>query len=170
VIRERLSVRLAVECGFVMQPQTNHNIRAVEEVDLSACVALFVDVFNAPPWNETWNRDGALERLNDCFRTPGFAGWVLEGHGQLRAFALGYRGRYDRERHFFLKEMCVHPACQRQGLGQELMAQLCSDLAASGVRRVYLVTARGGPAEAFYQCCGFAVSPRIEVMSRRFMP
>jgi aminoglycoside 6'-N-acetyltransferase I len=153
----------------VMQPQSNHNIRAVEEVDLSACVELFVDVFNAPPWNETWDRDGALERLDDCFRTPGFAGWVIEGDGKLRAFALGYRERYDQERHFFLKEMCVQPAYQRQGLGQELMARLCSDLAASGVRRVYLFTARGGPAEAFYKRCGLAVSPRIVPMSRRFI-
>ncbi len=35
------------------------------------------------------------------------------------------------------------------------------------VGKVYLLTARDGPAQAFYAKCGFYVSPRMVLMGRR---
>ena len=150
-----------------MPPENSHKIRRVQDADLAACVDVFVEVFNGPPWNEDWGQDAARLRIADCFRTPGFQGWVAEAGGAVSALALGYRELYNRECHFFLKEMCVRPAWQRRGAGRGLMDQLTRELADAGVHRVYLLTARDGDAEAFYRQCGSYVSPRTVMMGRR---
>lgn len=104
-----------------MTPRTDQEFRPVRDADLAACVEVFLEVFNGPPWNENWAPEAARRRLEDCFRTPGFQGWVTETDGVLSALALGYREPYNRECHFFLKEMCVRPAWQRRGVGRGLM-------------------------------------------------
>ena len=169
-----------------MRTDADFHFRPARATDLPACADLFLDVFNGPPWNEHWERADAVRRLADCFGTPGFQGWVGEaagkgggsdddgsdddgsgGGGSLTALALGDREPYNGQSHYFLKEMCVAPAWQRRGVGRALVDRLTADLAAAGVHRVYLLTARDGVAEAFYRSCGFYVSPRMIMMSRR---
>jgi hypothetical protein len=66
-----------------------------------------METFNAPPWNESWRVDDALQRLRDVLATPRSHGvCVSASDGELLGFALGRLERSGPEDHFLLKEMC----------------------------------------------------------------
>jgi len=134
------------------------------EEQLDDCAALFVDVFNAPPWNESWQLADARRRLGDIFRTPGSRGVCLFEDGQLLAFALGLVERSAGADHFRLSEMCVRTSEQRRGLGGALLDALADAL--PDVRSWYLQTLRDGDAATFYEKHGFRPARRMAVYVR----
>ena len=143
------------------------NISSLDQANLPACVSLFINVFNQPPWNEHWHIDGVQKRLEDCYHTPGFYGLVARNTTDVLGFVAGYVEQWDTSKHYFLKEMCVARAYQRHGDGTTLMQTLDTQLHINGVERIYLLTARDGTAQAFYQTCGFYVSPKMILMAKR---
>ncbi|HWS39039.1 MAG TPA: GNAT family N-acetyltransferase [Actinoplanes sp.] len=133
--------------------------------DLVRCAALYTATFNAPPWSESWRAGDALQRLTDFLDTPRSTGVCLSTpDGELLGFALGHTERAGADDHFLLQEMCVSPAVQRHGHGTALLAALADRLPA--VRGWYLLTARGGPAAAFYERNGFRPAGRMAVFVR----
>lgn len=132
---------------------------------LDACVSLYVDTFNAPPWNESWNVDDAAQRLGDFLVTPRAYGVCsLDSDGEVLGFALGHLERSGAEDHFLLKEMCVRTRVQRQGHGTRLLVALADHL--GQVRHWYLLTARDSAASAFYERNGFRPAGRMGVFVR----
>jgi aminoglycoside 6'-N-acetyltransferase I len=143
-------------------------IRETVPADWTDCASFFMEVFNAPPWNEAWTADSALQRLADCARTPHFLGLIAEDGAEIVGMAFGYSQRYQGEMHYFLLELCVASGRQREGIGGALLAELNRRLQASGVNRIYTLTARETPARAFYENEGFYLSPKMVVMARRY--
>ena len=132
---------------------------------LPGCASLYVATFNAPPWNESWNIQDALQRLGDLLATPRSIGICLaEPENQIAGFALGHLERSSDDDHFLLQEMCVRPDVQHQGYGTELLHALQQQIAQ--VTHWYLLTARDGDAAAFYQRNGFRPAGRIGVFVR----
>lgn len=137
---------------------------------MPACAALFVEVFGAPPWNESWDASTATRRFNDCWRTPGFFGLLAQSEEQIVGFALGCVEQWNTNRHFHLREMCVAPQRQRRGVGRQLMQALEDHLREAGVGKITLHTARDSDAQTFYDRCGFHTSARLVMMSKRLTP
>lgn len=132
---------------------------------LAACVSLYVDTFNAPPWDESWNADDAAQRLGDFLATPRAYGvCLLNSDGEVLGFALGHLERSGVEDHFLLKEMCVRTSMQRKGHGTRLLEALTDHL--GHVRHWYLLTARDSDASAFYERNGFRPAGRMDVFVR----
>ncbi|WP_110239010.1 GNAT family N-acetyltransferase [Nocardioides gilvus] len=132
---------------------------------LDACVALYVDTFNRPPWNESWSVEDAAQRLGDFLATPrahGVCSW--DSDGTLVGFAVGHLERSGAEDHFLLKEMCVDTGAQRRGHGTRLLEALAEQLGA--VQHWYLLTARDSDASAFYERNGFRPAGRMGVFVR----
>lgn len=142
--------------------------RLFEATDLALCVELFVSTFAQPPWSETWEPGVVHARLEQIIRTPGAQGAVILTDGEITGFALGVSEPWHEGSHFFLKEMCVSHAHQRQGLGTRLLDYLISGLRKQDATRIYLLTARGDMSEAFYTKAGFYTSPKMILMARRF--
>jgi len=138
--------------------------------DLDACAEVFVEVFNAPPWGEGWAANAALTRLTEIARTPGFVGLKATSDGRVIGFAMGYAESLAARTDYYLKEMCVVPAMQGQGVGTALLEELQGRLIAMGVSKMYLLTRRGGPAAEFYEKNGFRVSDRMIMMGRWLRP
>ncbi len=132
---------------------------------LDACVSLYVDTFNAPPWDESWNADDAAQRLGDFLATPRAYGVCsLNSDGEVLGFALGHLERSGVDDHFLLKEMCVRASMQRKGHGTRLLEALTDHL--GHVRHWYLLTARDSDASAFYAMNGFRPAGRMGVFVR----
>ena len=52
--------------------------------------ALFVDTFNAPPWNDTWTEKSARTRLRDIIRMPNFFGGAEYRDDRLVGLIMGH--------------------------------------------------------------------------------
>ena len=133
---------------------------------LDAAAQVYVTVFNAAPWHDRWTPPTARRRLAEMLATPHALGFVLLD-GALVGFVLGYAESWFDGTHFDLKELCIRTDQQRRGLGTRLLRHLEGALREQGVARVELLTAREGPAAAFYATQGYAVSPRMQMMARR---
>lgn len=104
-------------------------IREFQEADLDSCVELFIATFANPPWSETWDPGIVRARLEQIIRTPLFYGAVI-GTDVITGFAIGVSEPWHEGTHFHLREMCIDPARQRQGLGTQLMDFLFTELSA----------------------------------------
>ncbi len=141
-------------------------IKAFTADHVDEATALYIDVFNNPPWNDRWSFEAAHKRLADILQAPGFLGFIYTDP-ELLGFAVGYCEQWHSGRHFYLNEMCVRSDQQRRGIGSALIQQLVQTLRQMQVERMYLLTMRDGPAEAFYAKHGFRTSPRMIMMSLR---
>jgi N-acetylglutamate synthase-like GNAT family acetyltransferase len=133
---------------------------------LGQCAELFITVFNDEPWRENWSSIAVLTRLQEIYNTPGFYGVVAAQDGKLLGFAMGYIEQWDKEKVFYLKEMCVKTQLQGRGIGTTILETLEDELSQMGVNKVYLLTARNSSAEAFYNKRGFYVSQKMIMMGK----
>lgn len=139
----------------------------VQPEDLETCAGIYAQVFSEPPWNEPWTAASALPRLREIHGTPGFRGLKAVRNGHIVGFVMGYAESCGDRRDFYLKEMCVLPMEQGQGVGTALLDALVQALPTDAVGKIYLLTARESPAARFYAQCGFYVSDRMIMMGRR---
>ena len=51
---------------------------------------LFVETFNAPPWNDLWSHESARDRLRDIMRMPNFCGAAEYHEGRLVGLLMGH--------------------------------------------------------------------------------
>jgi ribosomal protein S18 acetylase RimI-like enzyme len=144
--------------------------RALQRDDLKTCAEVFVEVFNGPPWNEDWSVSSALPRLTEIAGTPGFEGLKVLSGDRMTGFLMGYIESFDAGGDFYLKEMCVLPDMQRRGIGTALLDQLKARLIEKGAEKLYLLTARDGPAAQFYEKNGFYTSDKMIMMGHWLKP
>jgi len=145
--------------GLNLVPFTNEQI--------GTATNLFVRVFAEEPWNEFWPNERALRRLQDVLHSPGFLGVSALRGEELVGFALGRMEAYRDEDHFYLQEMCVSPAVQRQGVGTRIFKHLHEELRAKECNQVYLLTARESFAEKFYVSNGYRGARRACMLITR---
>lgn len=138
-------------------------ITALTRESLDACASLYVDTFNAPPWNESWTAHDAAQRLGDVLATPrAFGVCSSTADGEVLGFALGHLERSGADDHFLLQELCVRPGAQ--GHGTELLEALADRLGQA--LHWYLLTARDSDAATFYERNGFRPAERMGVFVR----
>lgn len=104
--------------------------------------------------------------MRDLRDTPRSLGVVAEAAGSVVGFALGHAEQRDTGAQFYLAEMCVLSEHQGQGVGRRLWERLEAILRAQGVGKVYLLSARGSAAEAFYQARGFYTSEKMVMLAK----
>lgn len=145
-------------------------IRPMRMSDLPHVVALYSEVFNAPPWNDQWTDAAASRRLSDALHTPGALGLLLWDDDGLVAGLIGHQEHWFDGSSFFLQEMFVHPERQRRGYGSQMMDHLKHVLRTQGVGHIFLTTTREGVAPDFYARHGFRASDRMVLMTCRLEP
>lgn len=138
----------------------------IQYADLKGLATLFVEVFNDEPWNEKWSYASALARLTDIVNTPGFVGLKATRDAFFVGFIMGYGEPFDQGADFYVKEMGVVSSLQRKGTGTVLLGKLRETLVASGMRSIYLLTSRDGPAACFYKKNGFRVNESMIMMGQ----
>ena len=83
---------------------------------------------------------------------------------------MGYIESFDSGGDFYLKEMCILPEKQMQGIGTALLDQLKAHLIGRGARKLYLLTSRDGLAARFYEKNGFYTSDKMIMMGHWLKP
>lgn len=127
---------------------------------------LFCDVFNAPPWNDSWSVDQAKGRLLDIINTPGFRGMAEYSGDSIVGFIMGHEEQCFDGVHFQILEFCVARNMQRQGIGGRMLAEFTEYLHGCNIVNIYLLTMKGQRTEGFYQKNGFKTSEYMCLMSK----
>lgn len=149
---------------MIEPPQDGEVVVDLDRRVLPACAALFVDTFNAEPWNESWTLEIAMARFGDMLETPGYIGVALMAGHMVTGAALGQVESWFSGSHFYLREMFVRVDLQRQGRGERLLEGLMS--LTPNIEATYLITDRDGPAAQFYHRHGFAPASSRVIMTR----
>ena len=128
---------------------------------------LFMGAFNAPPWNDSWSRETAEERL--CMMLDGRAAWGFAAYedGKMCALAVGCFERYCERLVFNLREFCVKRSIKGMGRGTEFFREMEKRLIKMGVCELTLNTLRGEETEGFYIKQGMKNDMTLTAMAKK---
>lgn len=141
-------------------------IKTLEDVE--QCVELYIEVFNAAPWNDEWTAATASRRLTDIYRSPGFLGIACHLDDRLIGCLFGNIEQYYTGPYFSLKEMCVRTDLQRQGIGQQLFEHLYQQLQQDQITSILLFTSKDFFPYTFYQKHGFHEVNGMRMMEKHW--
>lgn len=141
-----------------MLPLTSEN--------LEQCIELYMNVFNHEPWNESWTYETAKERLSDLLHTPKFLGFLFQGDHKPVGFVAGNCKVSYQGLTYYLAELCVNNERQGKGHGSRMLQSLEAELQKREIKSLYLLTANGGLAEAFYLKNDYVVNEDRVVMKK----
>jgi aminoglycoside 6'-N-acetyltransferase I len=140
------------------------HIAPFERTDWERLYALFLETFNAAPWNESWTLDTARRALEPHLLHPMvFAFGCWQGASLVGAI-LGRLEQRDTFVQAQIVEFFVYPDAQKKGIGTALLEHTEGFFAEQQVGSVYLLTAKGLPAEEFYRARGYRQANRLIVM------
>lgn len=137
-----------------------------EEKYLEECTNLYVDTFNAPPWNDHWDYDSVYNRLKDIYQTPGFLGLIAYEEEKIIAAVLGNMEHWYEGKMYNLKEMFVQKDLRGKGIGSQLLNEFNEWLKKKGVTSIWLFTMEGDMTEDFYKKNGYKKIDKMVMMSR----
>lgn len=142
-------------------------IETLTEEHLDECARVLISAFNDEPWNEHWTLETAKKELFWTLHAPGFLGFACVGD-EISGFAAGYLEQSDKSRVFYLRSLCVRRDLHGKGVGSRLLKHLEQTLQEMDVNLIYLITHKGGQAEAFYERNGYRVSSEDIVMIHKW--
>ncbi len=139
-------------------------IFAVRNTDLDRLAESYMRTFNGEPWWDKWDKETAVRRLEDIYRTPGFTGLAFWRDGSLLGAVMGRSERYYDGDCFQIIELWVEPRVQHEGIGKKLLDVLRRLLRMKNVKKIFLITMPGPATEDFYRKNGFIIQKGLCVM------
>lgn len=144
-----------------------HNI-SIERIGsaqiLEKAAGLLVEAYNAPPWNDEWTQEKALEKLLCFYQSPRFIGWTAMDNDRLVGCCVGNIEPYYTGDYYYLKEMFVSVSSQRSGIGTLLMNAVKSHLESIDIQTIILFTSKDNFPFGFYLNHGFGEMDGMRMM------
>ncbi len=131
---------------------------------LEKCAEVLVAAYNAEPWNDSWTKEKALEKLNCFYNSPKFIGWMAFYENELLGCCVGNIEPYFTGDYFYLKEMFVLPNNQRKGVGTQLMNAINKHLQSINIEMIILFTSNEGFPFEFWKKRGFGEMGGMRMM------
>lgn len=139
----------------------------MKEAHLDELAKLYVDTFNAAPWNDEWTFETARKRLYMMLHTEVSFGLCVYHEGQICGAVLGAMEQFYDGLMFEVKEYWVKNEMRGKGIGTKLFAEMERRLWERGVKNIILVTAKGDATEHFYHKQGMGTDPDMVFMTKR---
>lgn len=139
----------------------------LSSANITSVVPVYMNVFNAAPWNDGWTEGAATERLQSFAKFPEFLGLSVCLDGVVSGFGLGWAERWVNDWQYHLYEMRIAPELQGKGYGRALLAELEKQSKVRGQMAIFLQTGANVPARKFYEACGFRDRGLI-IMGKRY--
>lgn len=138
----------------------------IQNDDISKCAKLYVEVFNAKPWNDNWTSETAFKRLNDICIAPNFVGIMYVDGNDIKGAIFGNWEQFFDGIHYNLREMFVSTELQGTGIGSILLNALEEQLKVLGINTIYLFTSKGNKTSKFYQKNNFVEWDSMAMMGK----
>ena len=163
-----------IPCGFCYQKLILDDETApvliyhgLNGVYLDELAQLYVETFNAEPWNDEWTFETARKRLYMMLHTDVSFGLCVYREGQMYGAVLGEMEQYYDGLMFEVKEYWVKNEMRGKGIGSKLFAELEKRLRERDVKNIILITAKGDATEHFYHKQGMETAPDMVFLSKR---
>ncbi len=128
----------------------------MQKEHLTELAKMYVEAFNAPPWNDKWTIDTVTKRLLQMMHCEGFYGLVCLKENLICGMILGNSEPFFDCTHFNIKEFCVRLNLRGSGIGTELLNEFEKLLLEQGIDETYLFTSRMDETEKYYQKRGYS--------------
>lgn len=135
--------------------------------DLQRCCELYVKVFNAPPWNDSWTIETARRCLGDLAERRRFFGCTYWQDGILVGAVFAHTKTFHKGDEIYIDELFIAPDFQRKGFGLELMYEVEKFARENAINCITLLTAVGKPAFDFYEKQGYRHLEHMTLMYRQ---
>jgi len=128
---------------------------------------LYIQTYNAPPWNDQWTIPLATQKLDEMINTSNSFGLVCYGDdNNILGMIVGVCKTWYSGKEFFVDDFFVIPSRQGKGIGTLLIKELESRLNSKGVDRIYLFTSRGDKTEGYYKKRGYKSWDSLVIMGK----
>lgn len=144
------------------------NFKDITNADIKALAKLYVETFNAAPWNEEWTQETAEKRLYQMINVESFYGFGVYSDEELSGLILGCFEQYYDGVNFYLREFCVKNSLRGQGLGTEILNTFEQKLSDMNIKEIYLNTTKNSSAERFYNKQSYNTHEHLTLMVKQF--
>ena len=110
--------------------------------------------YSEEPWNEQWNQERAVRRVQAILGNYQSIGLVAEDDGVIVGGLLGFVDPYADEDFFYVSEIFVVPEYKKHGIGKNLLKELEEEIKKQGISVIQLMSIE--PNEVFYGKCGLS--------------
>ena len=132
--------------------------------DLQSCCDLYIKTFNAPPWNDMWTDEAALQCLSDLAERKRFLGYTIWDKNELVGAVFAYTKTFYKGDEIYVDELFVSPDHQRKGYGLQLMQTLEKYAQTNNITCITLLTSLHHPSYDFYEKQGYTCSKNMVFM------
>lgn len=141
--------------------------RKITLENINEMADLFVESFNASPWNEKWTKETASKRLHQMINVEDFYGLCAYEENEICGMILGRMEQYYDGMVFQIKEFCIKNTKRGRGFGSVIFQEFKKRLKEKGIIEIYLMTKRGEFTEDFYRKQDVAVYTDMIIMGKR---
>ncbi|BBF43719.1 hypothetical protein lbkm_2407 [Lachnospiraceae bacterium KM106-2] len=134
--------------------------------DISELAKMYVETFNAAPWNDKWTIETASKRLHQMINVEDFYGVCAYSSDQLCGMIIGSTEQYYDGVIFRIKEFCVKNGMRGQGIGGKILHEFEARLKERGVDKIILSTAKGEDTQHFYEKHNLEWYPEMILMGK----
>ena len=127
--------------------------------------ALYVETYNAPPWQDEWSIETASNTLSYMFDSNDNYALVAEIENEIVGAIIGKYELYYSGMQIIVKSFLVKPNMQNQGIGSKLLQELEIKLKEQNIKYIYLLTDKREK-EAFYQERNYTTTENLIIMGK----
>ncbi|ACD52876.1 spermidine acetyltransferase [Clostridium botulinum] len=141
-------------------------ILRINESDIEECANIFVEAFNAEPWNDNWTIESAHRRLQDIYKSPNFVGVKYTENNEIFGALFGNCEEWFEGRQFNIKEVFVSKKIQGKNIGSKLINSAENEVKKLGVDFIFLST-QNNNLKNFYLKHDFEEASSLCIMFKR---
>lgn len=127
---------------------------------------LYVETFNAEPWNDAWTFDTAAKRLRQMINTEDFYGICAYQNEEMCGAVIGCMEQFYNGIMFNIREFWVKNGKRGQGVGTQIYIEFEKRLRSKGISEIILFTSKGDNTEHFYHKQNFNVNQNMVFMGK----
>ncbi|MGV3026977.1 N-acetyltransferase family protein [Clostridium thermobutyricum] len=142
------------------------NYREIHIEDIKELVEIYIEAFNAPPWNDKWTIETASKRLSQMIKSEGFYGIIAEESNIIYGLILGHEEQFYDGVLFNIKEFCVRSKLKGQGLGSKIFNEFEKRLYNKGINEIILFTCKSNETLEFYKKRGLKEYKNLVIMGK----
>lgn len=129
-------------------------VRKIEVEDISSVLPIYIAYYNKQE-DSCWTEITAGKRIHQVLSMEDSYGLIMEEHGAIVGFAMGYFKQYDDIKGYTLEEIIIAAEYQNKGYGSALLKELEIQVRKKGAACVELQAVADEHHEHYYGKAGY---------------